>query len=64
MATLREIRNAISADMHADGIDPYAIFAYRENFKQSVRISDDKAISYTNKDKVAIVTRLSISVGR
>ena len=62
MATLREIRNAISADMHADGIDYYDILEYRENFKQSVRISDDKAISYTNKDKVAIVTRLSISV--
>lgn len=62
MATLREIRNAISADMHADGVDPYSIFEYKENFKQSVRISDDKVISYTNKDKVAIVTRLSLFI--
>lgn len=60
MPTLREIRNAMTANMTADGINLQDILEYRADFKESVRISDDRSLLYSRKERVEIVTRLPL----
>lgn len=60
MSTLRDIRNAVSMSMAADGINLQDILEYRADFKESVRISDDKSLLYSRKERVEVVTRLPL----
>ena len=60
MATLRDIRNAVSLSMAADGINLQDILEYRADFKESVRISDEKSLLYSRKERVEVVTRLPL----
>ena len=55
MASLREVRAAIAADMRADGKDLSEVLAYRDGFKQGLRIARYKACSYGTKDRVTVV---------
>lgn len=60
MASLREIRNAIIADMHADGRSMQELLDYRDDFKQSVRCVDEQRVLYVRKERVEIITRLPL----
>jgi hypothetical protein len=42
MATLRDIRNAITDSMALDGVDSSDILEFRADFKESVRLADDR----------------------
>ena len=60
MASLQSIRQAITADMRADGHGIPYVLAYKDTFEQSIHVIDYQARLLSKKERTNIVTRLPI----